>query len=256
MSKQLLYNLTRGYRGSLHKYLDGLEEEPRIAYYASACQDYRPLLYLSEDYAALYPSAIPEPLPPNIFLFTDYFPWHDPGFHEGQILFKDERMEISVLSLEELPRQELPLHQEIVAFPEIRNQTGRSFFMRIRVTSHRLKERICPLIYVVAENEAFCAEVILPSEGKMSHIIHVRYGGGCGGGGMATGVWMLNILDRLGCTTFITDGQYEIQQGDLFAMTCYHELSGPCRTPPGKTIRVTESKYWSGHGDVQWNLLE
>jgi hypothetical protein len=158
MSKQLLHNLTRGFRGGLRRYLDEFEGEPHIAWYPSARRDYRPLLYLSEEYAVLSPPSGPEPVPPDIFLFTDYFPWYNPGFRQGQILYRDGRTEIRVISLEELPRLDLPLHDKIVVFPEVRNQTGRSFFMRVHVKSHRLKERICQLIYTFVENDEYSGQ--------------------------------------------------------------------------------------------------
>ena len=46
MNRELLLNLNGNKTGQLKKFLDVFEGEPRIAWYPSAGEDFRPLLYL------------------------------------------------------------------------------------------------------------------------------------------------------------------------------------------------------------------
>ena len=85
-------------------------------------------------------------------------------------------------------------------------------------------------------------------------MIHVRYGGGSGGGGHASGVWLLNVLGKLNCELFITDGHHHWQSGDDKAMelcTSIKKENSSQITP----IRTIKSLDWSGHGDVTFNLV-
>ena len=75
MSIQLLTELNGSKKGALKKFIDTFKGEPRIAWYPSAGVDFRALLYLSPQYAASDPVDVEEPQTPDIFLFTDYFPW-------------------------------------------------------------------------------------------------------------------------------------------------------------------------------------
>jgi hypothetical protein len=146
-------------------------------------------------------------------------------------------------------------------------------FLELEVESNELGRFHAPLVYVFAENEAFCAEKMLPCGAQISHVIDVSYGGGCGGGGHASGAWLLNILPRLRCEVFVTDGHHNMQSGDWEAVRLYPELGGPeddegagagvLRPRHGggphgyclECIRRMKSERWSGHGEVTWNLV-
>lgn len=256
MSKQLLYNLNDNKNGNFRRYLDNFNGEPRIAWYLSAGTDFRPLLYLSRLFANISkPVTGTEPAPPDIFLFTDYFPWSQSDFLDTPNIHIDDRTEVLVTSMEELPLLNIPLDAEIVAFPTGSIATRRVIFMEVTVNSTVLGEISYPVIYAFAENESFCAEKILPLNGRISHVIHVRYGGGCGGGGFASGIWINNVLKRLQCEVLITDGHYSMQAGDEWAQRRYPVLAPHGRPPKFVPIRVVPSKSWSNHGDVSWNLI-
>lgn len=255
MSKELLYNLNGKNNGMFKNYLDNLIHEPRIAWYPSAGEDFRALLYLHPDLNKILPATNHEPAPPEIFLFTDYFPWSSSNFLDSTIIFEDKRTKISVAGVEELLKLKLPLDSEIVDFPKGSKATGRVLFLNIKVQSDKLGEFAYPLVYAFVENESFCAKKIIPLKGKIFHIIHVRYGGGCGGGGHATGYWLSNVLIQLGCEIFITDGHNDKQSGDEAAMRLYPELSDSKQNPVMEVIRTVKSEGWSGHGDVTWNMI-
>lgn len=255
MSRQLLLSLNGSKRGAFHRWLSNFKGEPRIAWYPSAGEDFRDLLYLHSSFTERMPAEASEPAPPDLFLHTDYYPWSTSTFLDSRAIHFDGRTSVTVKSIEELPRCDLALDDQIVHFSEGSNATGRVLFLEVEVYSNVLGSFSAPVIYVFAENGAFCAERILPNNGKFSHIIHIRYGGGLGGGGSSAGIWLLNVLPRLGCECFVTDGRHNRQRGDVRTYEIYPELAGPEETSQLKPIRVLPGEEWSGHGDVSWNLV-
>ena len=257
MSRQLLNNLNGDKKGAFHRWLSTFKGEPRIAWYPSAGEDFRDLLYLNPKFAQLNPALADEPTHPDLFLHSDYYPWSTvSSFLDKEVINFDNKTRITVKSIEELPRCDLPLDPEIVDFPKGSHATGRALFFEVEVSSRILGSFSCPVIYVFAENSAFCAERILPSNGKFSHIIHIRYGGGCGGGGKSTGIWLLNILERTGCECFVTNNRYSRQDGDERVYQNYPDLKGPEETSRFVSIRNLPSKAWSEYGDVSWNIIK
>jgi hypothetical protein len=256
MSRKLLLALNGTNNGTFRRWLDEFQGEPRIAWYPSAGQDFRDLLYLNPQYSKVNPASHPDPQAPDIFLHTDYFPWSTSTFLDDINIYLDERTNVGVRSIEELPPCRLPLDHAIVAFPKGSLATGRVLFLDISVCSETLGIFSAPVVYAFVENEAFCARRILPLGGALSHIVHVRYGGGCGGGGQSSGVWLKNILKKVRCDCFITDGHGYVQRGDERTWALYPELAegeDPARL---QVIRTIPSNSWSGHGDVSWNIVK
>ncbi len=255
MSRELLLNLNGNNKGEFQKFLDKVRGEPRIAWYPSAGEDFRALLYLDPSYSRINPASVLEPQSPDIFLFTDYYPWKYSRFLDDRTIYSDSRTTVYIEYIEELPKLNLPLHEELVHFPDGSNATDRVLFLRIRITSEKLGSIYYPVLYAFAENETFYCRKLVPNKATISHIIHIRYGGGCGGGGNASGVWLVNVLKNLKCELFVTDGHYYWQSGDEFALTLCPSIqreSDVQLTP----IRVVQSQGWSGHGDVSWNLVK
>jgi len=234
MSKELLYHLNGNKNGILKEYLDSIKEPLNIAWYPSAGEDFRPMLYLSHKYSEINPAPIPETIFPNFFIYSDYFPWSTSTFLDTPIIYKDRNTKVEVLKIEELPRLDLPLDSDIVYFPEGSVATGRVLFLKIKITSKQLHELQYPLIYAFVENEPFCSKILLPMNCSISHIIHVRYGDGCGGGGKSSGVWLLNVLKRLNCKIYIADAKSTPLSGDEAAYKKYENLRG--ETPEMKAL--------------------
>lgn len=255
MSRKLLLELNGKNNGAFSRWLAKCEGEPRIAWYPSAGEDFRDLLYLSQKYAEVNPAPKPEPLCPNIFLHTDYFPHESSNFLDSRTIHIDERTKVSVKSIEELPRCELPLDDKIVSFSEGSHATGRVVFLEVEIESSVLGTFSVPVIYAFVENAAFCAKQVLPKNGRFSHIVHVRFGGGCGGGGKSSGVWLLNVLSKLNCEMFITDSHLSRQSGDSRIYRLFPSLAGDESISQLEQVRVVKSEGWSGHGDVSWNIV-
>ncbi len=240
--------------GKLKKLIDDFKGEPRIAWYPSAGEDFRALLYLHPNFSQLHPASEQEPQPPDLFLFTDYFPGRNSTFMDNRTIYSDSRTTVHIDHIEELPRLNLPLHNELVHFLEGSTATDRAVFLKIRIDSDKLGSISYPVVYAFAENETFYCNKLVPNKATISHIIHVRYGGGCGGGGNASGVWLLNVLKKLNCELFITDGKHDWQSGDNFALEFCSSIprQSNSRLSP---IRTIHSEGWSGHGDVSWNIV-
>ncbi|MEI7982228.1 MAG: hypothetical protein WCI71_11290 [Bacteroidota bacterium] len=255
MSKQLLSKLNGNKNGKFSRYLDNLNDEPRIAWYLSAGTDFRPLLYLHPRFTEISQPSKPDPAPPDIFLFTDYFPWQSSDFLDTPKIHIDDRTEVIVTHIEELPNLHIPLDEGIVDCPQGSSATGKVIFLEVKIKSTILGEYTYPVVYAFAENESFCAKKILPLNGRISHVIHVRYGGGCGGGGKASGIWIDNVLRRLFCEVVITDGHYYQQSGDDEALIKYPELAPYGEPPKFEPIRTVRSEAWSNHGNVNWELI-
>jgi hypothetical protein len=254
MSRQLLIDLNGSKNGLFKKFIDNFEGEPRIAWYPSAGNDYRALLYLHPSYTQLNPVIVKEPKSPDIFLFTDYQYELNRYLSGDNLIINDPNTSIMINHIEELPSMNLTLNKEIVNNDSLMPTTNKVFFLEVHIESKTLGTIKYPVIYAIAENETFYCNKLIPNNSKISHIIHIRYGGGCGGGGKATGIWLKNVLKKLNCEVFITDGTQHWRSGDKFALTL-------CKSIPKKSdailkkIRELESIKWSGHGDVQWFLI-
>jgi hypothetical protein len=254
MSKKLLTALNGGKKGLFAKWLNDFKGEPRIAWYPSAGEDLRDLLYLHPGYSARHPATRPEPVAPDIFLHTDYYPWDGSTFLDGRTIHMANRTTVTVKSIEELPRCKLPLDDKIVDFPDGSAATHRVLFLEVEVRSDVLGTFIAPVLYAFVENAAFCATWLLPQESQLSHIVHVRFGLGFGGG-KSSGVWLLDVLKKLHCRMFVSDGHLDRHSGDERIAALYPELAGDGQAIRLEPIRVVEGRNWAGHGDVSWNLV-
>lgn len=236
----------------MRDWIDRLDHEPRIAWYPSVGKDFRDLMYLHPGFRQRSPALQPEPPAPDIFLHSDYFPWESSRFLDSRWLYHDHRTSVQVAAIEELPRLDLPLDSEIVHFPEGSPATGRVLFLQLEVCSDMLGCFSVSLIYAFVENAALCSARMLPYQARVSHVVHVLSGGGLGGGGYTNGAWLLQVLERLQCELFISDGHLQHRPGDDRVLELFTNLAGPqasLLTP----IRTLPGASWSHHGDVSWH---
>lgn len=253
MSVALLRHLAGSSDNLLNRWLDALTVDPRIAWYPSAGQDFRDLLFLGGGYAQRFAGSEADPPPPNIFIHTDYFPWETSTFLDGPVLWSDERTEVTAIAVEELPMLDLPLEGRLVRFPGGSSATGRAVAMHVRVESSVLGVFTRPVVYCFVENAAFCALKVLRHQARLTHVVQVRMGGGCGGGGRSQGAWLRPLLGALRTEVLVSDGHNEVGAGDEAAFRMFPELAkARARTPPLREIRRVPGESWSGHGDVGW----
>jgi hypothetical protein len=257
LSLQLLDRLNSGSRGHFRRFLDRLDREPRICWYPSAGHDFRDLLYLTKEYTDFRPATGPEDSPPEVFLHTDYYPREPSRFlHDRNLLPQDTRTKLVIEEQEILGNIDLPRHCDLVHFPQPNAVSGRVIYMRLRRSSSWLGELSdAHLLYAFVENAAICDRILLPEKALISHIVHVRYGGGFGGG-TANGAWLAGVLRRLRCGTLISDGTIkQWYAGDHRAVRLFPDLvDRDCPPEPDlfRQIRVIPERLWSDHGDVRW----
>jgi hypothetical protein len=251
MSLQLLNHLNGNNHGNFATFLKNFnnDNQPRIAWYPSAGTDFRALMYLSAQYALQNPAIDNEPSSPDIFIFSDYF--QNPNFIENELIYQDNHTKVKIECKEELPNLNLVLHPEIVYNLEGNIATDRLIYLELKVESDTLGEIKFPVLYAFAENESFYCKKLIPNNALISHIIHVRYGGGCGGGGHASGIWLKHVLCKLKTELFISDDHFAWQSGDKFALKMCSEIPAICEAEFNK-IRTIQGILWSNYGDVTW----
>jgi len=250
MSKTLLSQINGNNNGAFKRFLDTFTGEPNICWYPSAGSDFRALFYLHPEYDKFNPGEHPDTVHPDLFIFTDYYPWDKPAFLDNEYIFKDDAASLRATVFEELPGLHLPLHPQVVHFPEGSAVTNRAVFMEIEAWSDKIGTFTVPLVYLFVENESFYEFMLRPSNAHLSQIIHIRYGSGFGGSN-ATGAWILNVLKDLHCKTFISDGHHDWQSGDKFMYQLCESFPRECEATltPYRTIPEV---FWSNHGDVVW----
>lgn len=263
MSLQLLNKLAGNTRGRFRQFIDRFNQgiEPNILWYPSAGEDFRSILYLSPQYGKLNPGELRDPACPNLYLYTDYLPVSDHSpFLDKPLLYTDMQTGVRIsgsngkLEIEELPRLNLPLHEELALGIES-SALNRVVFMNLEVYSAKLGALQVPLLYIFSENTTFFKDVLLKENARISHVVHIRYGGSVGGMGTASGVWILKALRRLKTKVLITDNDYYWQSGDEFALNFLPELKGEPE-PKLQPYRTIDGIKWSNNGDVTWNLVE
>ncbi len=257
VSLLFLEHLNANQSGPFRRWLDSCASAPRIAWYPSAGAGLRDLLYLQSGYRDLYPGSGYEPNAPELFLHTDYSLCEAADFLDRSVLHHDPRTEIRVVSREELPRCELPIYPDLVAFGANATVTHRVIFFQVVVRSLRLGVSQVPLLYVCAENAAFCAHRLLPLQATITHLVQVRYGHSLGGGLDSPG-WLLSQLDTLGVEILVSDG---CERRDYRARNPTFDHFPALRSAPANPaawnfLRRLPHASWSGYGPVSWWRLD
>jgi hypothetical protein len=255
MSMKMLRQLQGDTNGAFKKYLDEFDElgrEPRIAWYPSAGKDFKALTYLSAEYSAADPASGQEPIQPDLFLYTDYQSGEQPFFLSDPTVKMSDGFTFKVKGLEQLPDLNTRVSNKIIHEPSDNPFCGQVFFMQVEGASDSAVMPPRPVLYIIGENESFCAQTLLANKARISHIVHVRYGGGCGGGGHARGSWLLNVLKPLGCEVFVSDPSLDPGPGDLAAIRLYPALGNVGDRSELKEIRRLDGALWSNYGDVSW----
>ncbi len=253
MSFELLNALNGKNKGAFADFLARRKTVPNICWYPSAGEDFRDLLYLSPAYGNFHKASEADPTFPDLYLHTDYFPNKWPPFLDGKALHFDSRTMIRVDVVEELPNLNLPLDADLVDFPEAGPVTGRVFFLTVDVHSVPLKTSYkAHLVYAFVENAAFCSGMLLRYRARLSHVLHIRYGGSFGGG-TATGGWLRGVLPQLSCQMFISDGRHDDwSSGDTFAVQHFPSLDLQADQVGFRSIRTLPASGWSNYGTVEW----
>ena len=245
MSKHFLRTLAGRNPNGLNQWLKAHRGSPRIAWYPSAGEDYRDIVFLSERYRHLNPALLPEPAEPAIFLHTDYLAGVGNYFtpFEGHVLMTDaHRTTIRVLHREVLPPLRLAFHPDLVdchPSPEL----GKVSFMILGIQSDRLGHWEVPLIYAAVENTAM-ADLMLRRKARVSHMVQMRFGHNLGGGRIHPG-FLTRLVKPLKTEAFVTDRHFDgVFPVPYFASLNAHE---PVDLNTWAVARPRHSFPWSGY---------
>lgn len=255
MSLQLLNKIAGNTQGAFRQFLDRFNgnSEPRIAWYPSAGKDYRTLLYLNSRYTRTRPALHPEPDMPDLFIHTDFNGDQRIGLQEHRVLFRDHRTQITASTTELIRRISVRANQELTEGSAGHDLEGNCYFATLTVNSDKLGDFETHLLYCFIENTFFFKHYLLPLEACISHLIHVRYGGGLGGS-RASGVWLRHALGLLRTEVFIHDETNHWLRGDQYAIAYCPALADQPE-PNLIPLRTTNAGKWNGYGDVSWNLV-
>ncbi|EJF11932.1 hypothetical protein [Pontibacter sp. BAB1700] len=184
--REILKNCFRSASNLWNNFLDK-NEDLNVLYYPSAGEDLRPFVFTrkkSLDYIGINTTG--SYVEPDLFIFSDYFPFSESRFFDSKTLHWDMYTSIMIDDYCELqPNAEFfnyAFNQSYVAFSPSQ-ATGKAIFFRARVTSHISKEpQYKYAIYFFYENINLIDQLFIRNKLQISHIVWKRDGSGLGGG--------------------------------------------------------------------------
>jgi hypothetical protein len=240
------------YRNALHRWLDNHPGTPRLAWYPSAGEDCRDLLYLSDYYRRSKPARHSEPPAPDIFLHTDYLAgsyfdpfqaFKRPALHE---IFGDN---LFVKSQETLPSLELEFHPDLVSC-DPSPMLGTVTFASLRVESRIMGVWEMGFIYAAVENCAM-ADFMLKHQARVSHIVQMCFGHGLGGGRIPPG-FLTRLVTPFQTEVFVTDNHFAVDSDQPVPHFRSINQHPPVDLQTWKVARARESIPWEGYDPAQF----
>lgn len=158
-----------------------------VLYYPSAGEDLRPFLFSKTNclkYIGVDTEAI-NYFEPNLFIFSDYFPYPNSSFFDTQNLHCDNYTQITVENFCEIrPTPEFIYHfNKVYVDFEPSKATGKAIFFKAKIWTHIMSEPFYKYaIYFFYENVNLIDQLFLKHKLPISHIVWKRDGSGLGGG--------------------------------------------------------------------------
>ena len=162
------------------------DTDQEIAYYPSAGLDFHPALYWKKEGMRLVLSEVPEGYSePDLWIFSDYFHSGQPDLFDRDFLHRDDRTTMRFESICEIsadPEHFLYRHNRNYTGHQSSALTGRAFYFRALVESHKLEPYHFDGIYFYYENVNLLDQFFLRHSVPVSHLVWKRDGAGFGGG--------------------------------------------------------------------------
>lgn len=262
-----------------------IAEHKHICWYPSAATDFRPLVFLCEQYYNLVKDKFTSPINkfPDLFIFTDVSPWewdsvskYTTGYspyrlNKGKVnpgieLYYDDKTSITIEKVENLKPLSLSLNQEllnVVDVNSIKPDNGNAQYMRVKICSRNNEGEMewhTDIVYVIAENTAFAFEYLLPNKIKVDYLVNVRYGDAFGGSAVNSS-WLQRILPALKTRYYLsTRYNADAPSVDLDVITKLfggdHISDSPAVIPIYDTDQratgIKDGSDWSFYGSVYW----
>lgn len=242
--------------------LEAIKPYKHICWYPSAGRDFRSLLFISDWYCNKFnlPKDEGQEMP-DLYVFTDYvgFPvWYredyeregkgflKPGFCLVDNAYYSNSTKITVKAVERLRDLNLSFDRELADFDN-NSLYNSAFLMEVEVES--MLEGVVTkygttVLYVMALNEAFYQEFILPNQIRMEYQVIVRYGEGMFGGARLHPAWIIKSYKDL-------ETRYLISEVDYVTEAAKKDESG-MPGPSLERIHTINGKQWSQHDEIGW----
>lgn len=261
MSTRFLHVLENRENRHLSAFIANIGHDARIAWYPSAGTDFRPLFFMDEAFHAQHPpDGGSDPLPPDIFLYTDYClmnkDFENALFNEGNpVIFDDGRTKVTLKDIENLGRIDFPAYPPFREDESNTHYFNRVFFFNAIIESKQFGVIQKPVLYAFCYNEQLCAELLLPVRAIISHVIHVRYGHGFGGAN-CSGMWIQHVLPLLQCEVYVHDAMAHDSESERIVIRHYGNVIPQQHIAQFKTIREIDGRSWSDSTRVIWQLVD
>ncbi|MFA5667943.1 MAG: hypothetical protein WC967_01775 [Balneolaceae bacterium] len=162
------------------------DEELNSLYYPSAGEDLRPFVFSKkENLEFIGLDIVNNYTEPNLFIFSDYFPFSRSQFFDSQILHRDDYTSVTIEDYCEIKptnKYDYNFNKKHVHF-EPSLATGKAIFFKARIKSHRVNEEYFKYgIYFFYENVNLIEQLFLKNNFSFTHLIWKRDGSGLGGG--------------------------------------------------------------------------
>ena len=186
--KRILGNCFRSNSPIWNDYLSQ-KEETNILYYPSAGEDLRPMLFSKIECLNYSGLQLTEEkyVEPNLFIFSDYFPFQESRFFDSTTLYSDVNTMIKIEGYCELfPNPQYYNYQFNRSYVDFEKShaTGRAIFFKVKIHSH-INGGITYYkqgIYFFYENVNLIDQLFMRHQLPVSHIVWKRDGSGLGGG--------------------------------------------------------------------------
>lgn len=261
MSTQFLQLLDNQRSTHYSAFVSELSEDARIAWYPSAGTDFRPLYFLNEAFISNNPPLDGvDPREPDIFLYTDYGIYNEKFEHilfqgANPIVHEDGRAKVTLSNIEYLGRFNFSQYEDFQLTDSNRHFYNRIFFFYATIESDEFGSITKPILYAFCCNEQICSELMIPARAKVSHVIHVRYGHGFGGGN-CSGHWIQHVLTSLRCEMYIHDGRSHYCKNEHRIIAHFGDIIPQEPISIVKTIREIDGHNWSESNRILWQEVK
>lgn len=281
MNRDFLYKLNGNTKGWFSVYLDSLAKEPRIAWYPSANDDMRPMMFFSERFMDLVGLEMPQEELPDLYIYTDYYP---KGVCKGIMdkLFKDRSYWgssgenstcIKVIHHEKLMGRlddGMDKAKGCVRHTAHLPHHGEIHFIEIELTSTVFGLIRARMLYLFVTNESFCARQLLPNKVEISHLVYQKYNRKeyyfflskentkkeierrkkC-----SNGIWLMAVARQLAVRWVYIDNsleEFKFSWQPIETLAPFPELCPEYPHPleAEEILRIRGSLWWSRGGDI------
>lgn len=226
-------------------------------YYPSAGEDLRPFVFSKKEnlqFIGLENNT--NYIEPDLFIFSDYFPYPHSRFFDNKTLFFDINTQIYIEDYCEIiptDNYQYRFNKKYVHF-EPSLATGKAIFFRARISSHKIERSYVKHgIYFFYENVNLIEQLFIKNKMPFSHLVWRRDGSGLGGGNVRLN-FIFNVSFQCNTKFFFIWDHYLNQENPTLSTNDYNID----HTPPELKDHLKIEFQMSLHKklEMRWNLYE